>query len=168
MKTQLTIGKVLRPRGIKGVVKIETYSGNASRLLHLKTLTVGGEDMRVENLSAEGAFLYAKLVGTDTAEAAEALRGKEVKALRKELPTPPDGRYYIVDLLGADVYADGDRLGELVDVLQYGSADVYVVKTADGSLSFPALKEVIKDIDVENGVIKLDGRMLQRTAVYNR
>lgn len=168
MKTQLTIGKVLRPRGIKGVVKIETYSGNASRLLTLKTLTVGGERMNVESLSAEGAYLYAKLAGVDTADAAEALRGKEVKAERKELPAPPDGRYYIVDILGADVWSDGDKIGELVDVLQYGSADVYVVKTADGEMSFPALKEVVKEIDVENGVIKLDGRMLQRTAVFNR
>ena len=51
--------------------------------------------------------------------------------------------------------------------MQYGSADVYVVKTADGRMSFPALKEVVRDIDAENGVITLDGIMLQRTAVYD-
>ena len=167
MKTELTIGRVLRPRGIKGVVKIEAYSDNTSRLLHLKTLTVGGVKREIESLSAEGAFLYAKFAGIDTPEDAESLRGKEVRALRAELPPPPEGRYYIADLLGADVYAGGDRLGELVDVLQYGSADGYVVKTADGRMSFPALKEVVRDIDAENGVITLDGIMLQRTAVYD-
>ena len=167
MKTEFTIGKVLRPRGIKGVVKIETYSDNTARLTGLRTLNVGGTHYRVENASSEGVFLYVKLSGIDTPEGAEVLRGKEVKVARTELPPPPDGRYYIADLLGCDVFAGGERVGELVDVLQYGSADVYVVRTAEGSVSFPALKETVKEIDTENGVIRLDGRMFERTAVYN-
>lgn len=167
MKAEFTIGRVLRPRGIKGVVKIETYSENTSRLLHLRTLNVGGTHYRLENASSEGVFLYAKLEGVDTPEYAEKLRGKEVKVARKELPPPPDGRYYIADILGSDVIVDGERIGELVDVLQYGSADVYVVRLAEGSVSFPALKETVKEIDAENGVICLDGRMFGRTAVYN-
>lgn len=167
MKEEFTIGRVLRPRGIKGVVKIETYSENTARLLHVGTLVVGGTHYRVEDASAEGVFLFAKLSGVDTPEDAEKLRGKEVKVARKALPPPPEGRVYIADILGADVIVDGDRLGELVDVLQYGSADVYVVKTASGSVSFPALKEVVREIDTEKGVITLDGRMFARTAVYN-
>ena len=155
MKAEFTIGRVLRPRGIKGVVKIETYSENTSRLLHLRTLNVGGTHYRLENASSEGVF------------DAEKLRGKEVKVARKELPPPPDGRYYIADILGSNVIVDGERIGELVDVLQYGSADVYVVRLAEGSVSFPALKETVKEIDAENGVIRLDGRMFGRTAVYN-
>ena len=71
MKAEFTIGRVLRPRGIKGVVKIETYSENTARLLHLKTLNVGGTHYRMESASHEGAFLYAKLAGVDTPEDAE-------------------------------------------------------------------------------------------------
>ena len=71
MKAEFTIGRVLRPRGIKGVVKIETYSENTSRLLHLRTLNVGGTHYRLENASSEGVFLYAKLEGVDTPEDAE-------------------------------------------------------------------------------------------------
>ena len=55
MKAEFTIGRVLRPRGIKGVVKIETYSENTSRLLHLRTLNVGGTHYRLENASSERA-----------------------------------------------------------------------------------------------------------------
>lgn len=168
MKDEFAIGRVLRPRGLKGVVKLETWSENTSRLLHIRHLRVGGELFDVENVTAEGSFLYVKFAGIDTPEEAEALRGKEVSAARGELPPPPDGRYYIADILGADVYASGERVGELVDVLQYGSADVYVVKTDQGSVSFPALKEVIREIDAEKGVITLDGMMFMRTAVYNK
>ena len=168
MKSEFTIGKILRPRGIKGVAKIEVYTEDSSRLLRLKKLTVGGREYCVENVTSDGGFLYVKLKGVDTPEAVEALRGADVKVLRSELPPPPADHYYIADLLGADVVVNGDVLGELVDVLQYGSADVYVVKTADGSVSFPAIKEVVRTIDAENGKIILDDRMFGRTAVYNK
>ncbi len=74
---------------------------------------------------------------------------------------------YIVDILGSDVYVGGDRIGELIDVLQYGSADVYVIKTENGSVSVPALKETLKQVDTEEGKIILDRLMFDRTAVYN-
>lgn len=168
MKTEFTVGRILRTRGLKGVVKAEAYSENAARLTSLSRMRVGGREYAVEDMSAEAEFLYIKLAGVDTPEAAEALRGKELKVLRADLPAPPEGRHYIADLLGSDVIVDGDRIGELTDILQYGSADVYVVRTAEGSVSFPAIKELIRDIDSEKGVITLDGRIFARTAVFNK
>ena len=56
----------------------------------------------------------------------------------------------------------------MVDVLQYGSADVYVVRTSDGTVSFPALKETLREIDAAEGRIVLDEAMFSRTAVYNK
>lgn len=168
MKSEFTIGKILRPRGVKGVAKIEPYTEDATRFSHLRAVKVGGREFDVENVSVEGGFVYAKFVGVDTPEQVETLRGKSVSVRRADLPAPPKDRYYIVDLLGADVIVGGDLLGELVDVLQYGSADVYVVRLADGTVSFPALKEVVRSIDVEKGEIVLDDRMFERTAVYNK
>ena len=66
------------------------------------------------------------------------------------------------------MYAGGDDIGELVDVLQYGSADVYVVKTEDGTVSFPALAATVREVDAEEGRIVLDDAMFARTAVYNK
>ena len=88
---------------LKGVVKAEAYSENAARLTSLSRMRVGGREYAVEDMSAEGEFLYIKLAGVDTPEAAEALRGKELKVLRADLPAPPEGRHYIADLLGSDV-----------------------------------------------------------------
>lgn len=168
MKDRLTVGKVLRPRGLKGVVKIEAYSDDTSRWRAFRTVGVGGKEYAVEDMTTESGVVYVKLRGVDSADDAEKLRGLSVTASRAELPPPPAGRYYIADLLGSDVYADGDRIGELVDVLQYGSADVYVVKTEDGTVSFPALKATLREIDTESGRITLDGAMFARTAVYNK
>lgn len=167
MKSRFTIGKILRPRGIKGVAKIEAYTENTSRLLNLRAFFVDGREYAAESVSAEGGFLYVKFEGIDSPEAVDALRGRPVAVSRDALPPLPADRFYIADLLGADVYVGGDLLGELVDVLQYGSADVYVVKTAEGSVSFPAIKELVRTIDAEKGEIVLDDRMFARTAVYN-
>ena len=93
MKDKLTVGKVLRPRGLKGVVKIEAYSDDPSRWRAFRTLGIGGAFYEVEDVSTEGGFVYVRLRGVDDADAAEKLRGAAVTALRSELPPPPAGRY---------------------------------------------------------------------------
>ena len=167
MKSELLIGKVLKPHGLKGEVKIETFSSNPARFSMLKKLKLDGVEYSVKRLSLDGAFGTVGLVGIDDANQAEALRGKMISVNRNDLPKLPEGNYYIADLLGVDVFVSGDRIGELVDILQYGSADVYVVKTISGTCSFPALKQLIKSVDVEKGEMVLDDMVFQRVVVYN-
>ncbi len=167
MKSEFTIGTVLRPRGLKGEVKMELYTSDSTRYRALKTAKVGEEVLKIEKISPEGEFAYVKFFGTDSAEDAEKLRGKPVTVSRSDLPRPKDGEHYIADLIGMDVFVGNDRLGELVDVLQYGSADVYVIKTESAEVSVPALKELVKDVDLEKGVIALDRYVFDRVSVYN-
>lgn len=167
MKSEFTIGRILRPRGIKGVVKAETYTDNPSRFQNLKEIKIDGKAYALESFSREGEFCYFKLAGVDTPEAAEALRDKLITTNRDQLPKPPKDRYYIVDMLGIDVFVAGNRLGELVDILQYGTADVYVVRTDKGTVSFPAIAQLIKSVDLEKGTMILDDMVFDRTAVYN-
>ena len=107
------------------------------------------------------------LKGVDDMDSAELLRGKMISVSRADLPKLEAGSYYIADLLGIDVYVAGERIGELVDVLQYGSADVYVVRSESGTCSFPALKQLIKSVDVEKGEMVLDDMVFLRVVVYN-
>ena len=167
MRSELTIGKVLKPRGLKGEVKIETYSSDPARFSRLKELKLDGVPYAVEKLSPEGAFCYVKFVGVDTVESAETLRNKIITVHRDALPKPPEGRYYIIDIIGLDVVVNGDVIGEITDVLQYGSADVYAVRGKSGNFSFPAVNGLIKDVDIKNGVMILDGMLFDRVVVYN-
>lgn len=167
MRSELNIGRILKPRGLKGELKLEAYSGMPERFSGLKFLKIDGTEYRVLKLSAEGSFAYVFLEGIDAFEKADKLRGKEISAKRAELPPPPEGRFYIVDMLGLEVYAGGEKVGELEDVLQYGSADVYVIRSKDGTISVPAIKELVKETDLENGRLVLDDRVFARTAVYN-
>lgn len=167
MKSELTIGKVLKPRGLKGELKIELYASDSARFSHLKRLKIDGIEYGVDRISPEGAIGYVSLEGIDTVEKAEALRGKLITANRNDLPKLPDGKYYIVDMIGLDVVVSGEVVGEVCDVLQYGSADVYVVKNGANSFSFPAISGLVKQVDLDLGKIVLDDMIFPRVVVYN-
>ncbi len=166
MRSELLIGRILRPRGLKGELKAEVYSSDPHWLLgYAGSVIIDGKAYRVQKFAHEGAFGYIQLDGVTTVEEAEALRDKDVYARRDELPKNKDGEYFIVDILGLDVIVGGDNIGTVVDVAQYGSADVYTVKTKDGLLSFPALKTLIKSIDLEAGKMTLDATIFERVVV---
>jgi 16S rRNA processing protein RimM len=169
MKAEFLVGKALRPRGLKGELRFELYTSDPMRFRSVQQFKLGDKAFDVEKISVEGDFAYIKFVGIDSVEEAEKYRGKSLYANRSVLPKLQGDKVYIADIIGSDVIVDGDNIGELVDVLQYGSADVYVVKLLDktGTVNFPALKEVVRSYDVEKGEIILDGRFFQRVAVYN-
>lgn len=167
MKSELTIGKVLKSRGLKGELKIELYASDSARFSHLKRLKIDGIEYGIDRISPEGAIGYVSLEGIDTVEKAEALRGKLITANRNDLPKLPDGKYYIVDMIGLDVVVSGEVVGEVCDVLQYGSADVYVVKNGANSFSFPAISGLVKQVDLALGKIVLDDMIFPRVVVYN-
>ena len=167
MKSELTIGKVLKPRGLKGELKLELYSSNPARFLHLKKLKIDDCQYDVARISVEANFAYCLLEGIDSAEKAESLRGKLVTCARSDLPPLEEGEHYIVDMIGLDVFANGECVGEITDVLQYGSADVYVVRNGAASLSFPAIGGLIKEVDLQGGKMMLDGTIFNRVVVFN-
>lgn len=167
MKSEFEIAKIVKPRGLKGEMKVEFYSSDVARLSHLKRVKLDGVEYAIEKLSAEGQYGFIKLKDIATVEKAESLRGRLLYAKRSDLPELDSDKHYIVDIIGLSVIVGGDTVGVISDVLQYGSADVYVVKTDKGSLSFPAIKQVIKDIDIAGGKMTLDEVMFERVVVYN-
>lgn len=167
MKSELTIGKVLKPRGLKGEIKIEIYSSDSAWFSRLKKIKIDSVEYDIEHISPEGNVGYLTVLGVYSVEKAELLRGKFVTANRNDLPKLPDGKYYIVDMIGIDVVVGGEVVGEVCDVLQYGSADVYVVKNGNDSLSFPAIANLIKSVDLEGGKMVLDDMIFPRVVVYN-
>ena len=155
MKEYFTIGKIVRPHGIKGAVRAETYTSNPQRFKKLKEVIIDSKTIAVER------------VGIDTMDDAEKLRNKNVVIKRSQLPEPENGTYYIDDLIGSDVLVDGDKIGILTKIEQFGSADVYEVTLEQGTVNFPAIKDVFSYVDVKKGVINLKGYIFSRICVYN-
>lgn len=164
LSNRILVGKILKPRGLKGEVKVEVYTNDLDNFLKLRAVYIDDIRYYVEK-AVTSDFVYMNLKGVDTVEKAEKLRGKDVVIDRADTSVPK-GSYLICDLIGAKVYSDDILIGEVRSVLQYGAADIIEIKKADGgSASFPFLERLVKDIDVRGGIMKLDAKRLEEVLV---
>ncbi len=145
--TAATVGRVLAPHGLRGELKVQSFSDFPQRFDPGATLWLDGRPLTVERSRWQGKGLVLKLEGTDSREAAEALRGRELQApLIEDLG---EDTYYRDDLIGLKVLdGEGAALGTLAEILATGSNDVYVVRGSRGDLLLPATDDVIKSIDL--------------------
>jgi len=162
MKTQelFSIGKIVAPHGVRGDVRIIPMTDFPQRFYDLKEVYLDdhGQLAAIENVRPHQNFFLIKLFGYNCMDSAATLRGKFLKVRRDQLVSLPEGHYYIFDIIGLRAFTeDGDFLGEITDVLETGSNDVYVVNQKEEisktPLLIPALKEVVKKIDIENSQV---------------
>lgn len=151
MQDKFEIGKIVNTFGIKGEVKITPYTDNIQQFKKVKHIYVNDTKMEIESTKFQKNVVILKLKGVDDMTSAEDLRGSIIKVDRSNKKLP-EGTYYIVDLIGSSVYTDeGNLLGILKDIYNTGANDIYTVETSDGKeVLLPSIKEVIKEIDVEN------------------
>ena len=87
----------------------------------------------------------------------EPLVGCELFVLREDLPEPEDGSYYWVDIIGLSVETvEGEFLGKVDSIFPTGSNDVYVVKDGKKEILVPALATVLKQVDLDSGIMVVD------------
>ncbi|HHU43651.1 MAG: ribosome maturation factor RimM [Bacillota bacterium] len=161
----LIVGKALKPHGIKGYIKVQSYMDSPLELKKIKAVEIEGIKYPIEDIKVSPKAVLIKLKGIDDMNAAEFFRNKELKIDRRSAPDPPKGRHYVSDLLGSRVYIENQLVGELTDILQYGSADVYQVK-GEKSLMFSYAGDVIEKIDTATKEIFLNKEELEKVAVY--
>ena len=171
MTEYMMIGEVLKPQGVRGEVKILSHASDIESYRDWKVLYLQeGEAWLPVPFSLsrihEG-FVYARLNGCSTMDEAEAYRGKCLFVDRAHAAPLPKGEVYICDLIGCHATdADGNDFGVLKDVLQYGSADIFVFSTSKGTMMAPFLKAVFPETDPENRRILVIPERLEEVAVF--
>jgi 16S rRNA processing protein RimM len=147
----LVVGRVIGPVGLSGELRAQVLTDFPERFNRLKTIHVGDNlrPYRVEWARVEGEFVILKLLGVDDADAARALRNKELSVpVEQAIELPPDS-YYWHQIVGMEVWtADGRHLGKVGEVLRTGSNDVYVVRRDGDELLVPAIEDVVLQVDV--------------------
>ena len=156
MVEYLEIGQIVNTFGIKGAVKITPFTDDITRFEKLKSILIDKNgkliEYEIEEVKYHKNMVMLKLKGIDDINEAEKLRNLYIKINRKDAVKLPKNSYFIVDLLGMEVYSvDNILLGIVYDIFPTGSNDVYVIKDELGKqILIPALKSVIKNIDFEN------------------
>lgn len=160
MQEFLEIGQIVNTFGIKGMVKVKPFTDDViARYDNLKKVYIeihkSKKQYEIEEVKYHKDMVLIKFKGIDKIEEAEFLRNAYLKVDRKDEPELEEGTYYIVDLLGLDVYSDeGNLLGKVDDIYNTGSSDIYVVKDELGKqILLPGISDVIKEINLEEGRI---------------
>lgn len=156
-----TLGKA---QGIKGEMKINLIGGDADKFAGYEKIIVGENEFVVESFKTLTNGNFIKLKGVNDRNTAEKLTNSNVY-VNKSLVPRDDDEYFIADLIGCSVLVGDNNLGVLSDVLQTGAADVYVVK-ADKPFMFPALKKVLKNIDITQKIIELNADIFNEIVLY--
>lgn len=155
MQEYFEVGQIVNTNGLKGLLKINPFTDDITRFERLKTILVEHKkellEFEIESVRYQKKQALLKLKGIDTIEEAEKYREDYLKIKRNKEEKLPEDTYYIVDLIGLDIYTEnGELLGKLDDIFSTGSNDVYVVKNSEGKqILLPAISDVIKNIDLE-------------------
>lgn len=162
---ELTIGEVLKPQGIRGEIKVKPFTDSPEDFRKLRRVFLGGVEYKILSVRTDGSAVYLGLRGIADRNAAEPLRGKEVVIPRAEAPEPPAGRYYIADLLGSEVVTEeGAPLGVLSNI-RTAATDVYTLTQGEKEILFPAVDDLIVEIDVQNKKITVNEKRFYEVAV---
>ncbi len=168
----IQIGEIVKPQGIRGEVKLRAMTSDMTRYARLRTVYLledgAYRPRKVMGGRASGGFAYLLLEGVADRNQAEALRGRAVYVDREHAIELGEDENFVCDLVGLTaVTGDGKILGTLTDVLTPNSVcDVYVFDTPRGEMMMPALRRVVREVDVEGGRIVLDKAALSEVAVW--
>ena len=151
----VSVGYIRRAHGVEGRVLVESLTDNPTRFENLTEALVEIDGERtlyhLERCSAASKGWLIKFKGVDDRSDAERLKSGYLLVEAARIPELEEGSYYLFDLIGMNVYTtSGELLGEITDVRQYPANDVYIVEGENGKLLLPAIRDVVKNIDVQN------------------
>lgn len=154
----LEIGKIVGIHGIQGEIKLENWTDSPEWLKRIKNLYFdnGEKNAGLTSSRVHKNHLLIKLDGIDTPEKAQALRG-EILYMDKSDVRLPKNRFFISDLIGLEVF-DGNTnefYGKITDVFATGANNVYQIEREGEQFLFPAVDHMIKNTDIEKGVIEV-------------
>jgi 16S rRNA processing protein RimM len=149
----LAIGKVLKPWGLKGAVKVQSYAESIDSFRRITELRVQSKDgpavLFLEEAKPHKKGVLLKFKGRDRVEDVEDLAGLTLYMDKKELPGLAEGEYYWHELIGMQVSTDsGKSVGTIEKILETGNHDVYVVRQGERETLIPAIRDVIRGVDV--------------------
>jgi 16S rRNA processing protein RimM len=148
----LAVGRVLRPHGLGGEVKVEIHTDYPERFALHKRLYLGPEHVPfvLQSHRFHGGAVLLKLEGIDTRTEAEALREQWVWLPIEEAVPLEEGECYLYQMMHLRVVTvDGEELGEIVEVIETGANDVYLVRDPAGDILLPDIDQVVIHLDLD-------------------
>jgi 16S rRNA processing protein RimM len=160
-KDLFPIGRVVKPHGVKGKIKVKYFGEDLDRFLLYREVFIEDNRGQVQTYEIMEATLQPprlilRLKGVETIEQVEPLIGKEILISKDSLPKLEEGEYYWFEILGMTVETEaGKKIGRVKEILPTGANDVYIIEGKRGEILLPATDEVIQRIDIKKGLIQV-------------
>lgn len=155
---QILLGRIIGPHGLKGEVKIKSFTADPLDIASYGPVTAGdGRRFRLTSARLQGEIVIAALKGVSDRNLAETLKGVELKVDRDDMPETDEGEYYEADLIGLAVFDEGgDKVGEALGFQNFGAGNLLEVKRTTGATAFvPFADSMVPEVDVAKGRIVL-------------
>ncbi|MEA1961810.1 MAG: ribosome maturation factor RimM [Bacillota bacterium] len=160
-KDLINVGKIVGTHGYKGTMKVEILTEFPGRFKGMQRILVdnkkGLKEYQIESSNLYQSLLLMKLKGIESKEEAQPYRGSLLCIQEENLMPLPEGAYYHFQLIGLDVIdKEKGNLGKLIDVMETGANDVYVVCSSEyGEILLPAIKQVILEVNLDRGWMRV-------------
>ena len=154
----LVIGKVLRPHGVRGELRLEIHTDSPSHLHEVGTVYIGADHQPhgLKSFRSHQGLLLISVEGCEDRDEADALRGELVAVKIKDAAPLKEGEYYHHQIIGLKVVTDaGEELGSVAEIIETGANDVYVVRGQGAEVLLPAIKSMILKIEPPQMVVHL-------------
>lgn len=153
MKDYIKVGKIVNTHGIKGYVKCVPMTDDLERFEELEYVYTEKDHIKriINDVWYQKGMVYLKLKNIDDMNTAETFKDTYISILEDQLRELPQDSYYLFDLEGMDVYStDDDYIGKIIEIFQTGANDVYEVKNNNKSYLIPAIKDVVKSVNIQD------------------
>lgn len=150
----LLMGKVLRPHGLGGHLRVSSYARSEESFLRagkvlFRTRAGDPVERAVQSVHPHKGVLLMKVEGIDSLEEAEPCRGADILVRRDAVGSEGEDEYFWHEIIGLGVYLNtGAYVGEVSHILPTGGYDLYVVRREGSEVLIPAVHEVVKEIDL--------------------
>ncbi|MDD4046774.1 MAG: ribosome maturation factor RimM [Tissierellia bacterium] len=153
MKDYIKVGKIVNTHGVKGYIKCIPLTDDLERFEELEYVYTEKDNIKrtIDDVWYQKGLVCLKLKDIDDMDKAELFKDTYISIVEDQLRVLPENSYYLFDLEGMDVYSNnGDYIGKISEVYQTGANDVYEVKNNINSYLIPAIKDVVKSVNVQD------------------
>ena len=152
MKLQFVeAGEIVSTHGVRGEVKVLPWLDCPEMLCEFDRCRIEGKEYKIDLCRVQKTCNLVKLSGIDTMEDAQAMRGKTIELYRDDID---DEVIFAAELIGVEVYCEGEQIGKIVEVLDYPGNSVYVVKGLHEYM-IPAVSAFILDTNMAENTMQV-------------
>lgn len=163
------LGKITKPHGIRGEVKVYPFSGVPENLLHYSTLLFGAiedddplQELAVLRARVQKNCVLMQLKGCSTRNDAETMVGSQVYIVEKNLPELSDDEFYLRDLEGKQIVTvQGKQIGKVTGIILSGSQEIIQVKDGQHEFLIPLVPDFIVSLDSKELTVDLPPGLLE-------